>query len=65
MDTESILTLLLIFGLALGFGYWASTIAKRKGLSPGLFFAIGFFLGLIGIIIAAVVKPATPPAPPV
>ena len=45
-------------------GYIASRIAKKKDRSVGGFFALGFFLGIIGIIIAAVVSPGTPGPPP-
>ena len=33
------------------FGFWASSIGKKKGRSAGWCFVWGFFLGLIGLII--------------
>jgi hypothetical protein len=58
-----IVAFLVFIAIAAGFGYWASAIAKKKGLSAGGFFALGFFFGAIGVIVAAVVGPASPPAP--
>jgi len=48
--------------VALGFGYTAASIAESKGHSFGLFFLLGFFFPLIGVIVAAVVSPASPEA---
>ncbi|APE14144.1 hypothetical protein BOH72_01780 [Mycobacterium sp. WY10] len=45
-------------------GFIASTLAKKKNRSAGGFFALGFFLGVIGIVIAAVVSPGQPAPPP-
>lgn len=45
-------------------GWISSSIAKKKGRSAGAFFALGFFLGIIGIVVAAVVSPGQPPPPP-
>lgn len=39
------------------FGVWARAIAVSKGYSGG-FFWLGFFFLLIGVIIAAYLKPA-------
>jgi hypothetical protein len=44
--------------VALGFGYTAGSIAESKGHSFGLFFVLGFFFPLIGVIVAAVIGPA-------
>lgn len=44
-------------------GFVASMIAKKKNRSAGGFFALGFFLGIIGIIVAAVVAPGETPPP--
>ena len=38
-------------------GVWASNIGGKKGRSPGGCFALGFFLGFIGVIIAACLSP--------
>lgn len=50
----------LIIGLvvALVCGLISSTIAKNKGLPAAGYFFLGFLLGIIGIVIAAVVRPA-------
>jgi hypothetical protein len=56
--------IILVFLLIpLGCGYWASAIARKKDRSAGGFFALGFFLGVIGLIIAAVVSPGQPGPP--
>lgn len=47
--------------IAVGLGFWASSIAKKKNRSAGGFFALGLFLGVIGVIIAAVVSLGPPP----
>jgi hypothetical protein len=54
----------IVIAIPVLFGWWASAIAKKKGHSVGGYFALGFFLGVIGVIIAAVVSPAVPAAPP-
>jgi hypothetical protein len=54
------------------FGYWGGTIARRKGYSFGLGFAVGFFGGIIGIVVLYLIKPSRqsvgktqyPPYPP-
>lgn len=40
------------------FGYWGGRVAQGKGYSFGLGFAVGFFGGLIGIVILYIIKPA-------
>jgi len=45
-------------------GIIASNIAKKKNRSYGGFFVLGLFLGVIGIVIAALVAPGTPRPPP-
>lgn len=59
----AILFVIILIGIAMGYGSWASSIAKRKNRSPRGFFALGFFFGLIGVFIAAVMssKPGPPP----
>jgi len=49
--------------VALGFGYTAGSIAESKGHSFGLYFALGFFFPLIGVIVAAAIGPAAPETP--
>ena len=50
---------LLVWVLILvGFGLAGSSIWKKKGGSPGVGFALGFFLGLIGLLIAALATPS-------
>ena len=50
MDGSILITLVI----AILLGYWGSTIKKKKNRSEGAGWALGFFLGLIGIIICAV-----------
>jgi uncharacterized membrane protein YeaQ/YmgE (transglycosylase-associated protein family) len=54
--------------VALVCGMISASIAGKKGLSAGGYFFLGFILGVIGIIIAAVAQPAfrasPPPSPP-
>ena len=52
---------LAVIAIPVGLGFWASSIAKKKDRSAGRFFALGFVLGVIGIIIAAVVRPGPRP----
>lgn len=51
----------MIIGLVLCvlFGYFTAKIASKKGYSFGAFFALGFFLELIGLIIALVMPDKT------
>jgi uncharacterized membrane protein YeaQ/YmgE (transglycosylase-associated protein family) len=52
----------LIFGLIMGvvWGAVASGIMKKKGRSSGAGWALGFFLGLIGVIICACLSNKAP-----
>lgn len=61
----SSLSIVIFLPLVVGLicGAISSAIAGNKNRSVGGFFAAGFFLGIIGIIIAAVVSPGRPPAP--
>jgi hypothetical protein len=63
----SILVMIIVVAILIGFpvgcGFWAKTIAEKKHLNPGGYFALGFFLGLLGVIIASVASPG-PPGPP-
>jgi hypothetical protein len=56
---------ILLFWIAIPVicGFFSAAIAKKKNRSAGGFFALGFFLGIIGIIVAAVVSPGEPPPP--
>jgi|GEM_PF-2250213 uncharacterized membrane protein len=45
------LGLYLVFGCV--FGYVCTKLAERKGYSKAGFFALGFFLTVVGFIIAA------------
>ena len=50
--------LLILFGMliiGLLFGWGCARIASKKGYSYGGFFALGFFLPIIGLIIALVI----------
>jgi MFS family permease len=38
-------------------GWWMSKDATKRGKSGGLWFIIGFFLGLLGLIIWLVIRP--------
>ncbi|MBQ9732943.1 MAG: SHOCT domain-containing protein [Clostridia bacterium] len=55
---EGIFFIYLVVALAVCFAFGAitSNIAKKKGHSAGAYFAIGFFLGIIGLIIALVIE---------
>jgi hypothetical protein len=59
-----VLELLVVIGIPVGLGFWASSIATKKDRSAGGFFALGFFLPVIGVIIAAVVSPGQAGPPP-
>jgi uncharacterized membrane protein YeaQ/YmgE (transglycosylase-associated protein family) len=50
---EGLLLVSLFIGLIAG--AICAVIAQNKGRSPGGYFLLGFFLGLIGIIITAVI----------
>lgn len=52
----------LAFGLICGL--ISAAIAGRKNRNTGGFFALGFFLGLIGIVAAAIASPGSPATPP-
>lgn len=67
MDTSSLpstLVLLLIFfvGIPTLFGVLTMNIARKKGRSPGGWFALGFFFTVIGLLIAALINPVGPAA---
>ena len=42
---------LIFIVVAVLMGYWGSTIKKKKNRSEGAGWALGIFLGLIGIVI--------------
>jgi hypothetical protein len=56
---EGLLLFSLFFGLIAG-GITA-LIGQNKGRSAGAFFLLGFFLGIIGIIIGALIPSRRPP----
>jgi hypothetical protein len=64
MNTLSIWHLALFLAVPTGFGFWASSMAKKKDRSAGGFFALGFFLPLIGLLMAALISPGQPSTPP-
>lgn len=41
-------------------GFLSAAIAQHKGFSGGPFFLLGFFLGVIGLVITAAARPAPP-----
>lgn len=51
---DSYFIILLIFCLVCGFV--SANLGKKKGYSYGAFFALGFFLAIIGVVIALVVQ---------
>jgi hypothetical protein len=58
MDTSSLLLpLIIIVGLPILFGYLTMNVARKKGRSPGAWFALGFFFNVIGLLIAALMNP--------
>lgn len=46
--------------VAVVLGVISMNIWKNKGGSPAIGFVLGFFLGLIGLIIVALAKPSNP-----
>lgn len=46
----AIAILLAVAAVAAGIGFWAGTVAQKKGRGFGAFFALGFILGICGII---------------
>jgi hypothetical protein len=54
-----VIYLLLLVGVAVGCGFGARALMRSKGRSGAAGFCMGFFLGLVGVIVAAVL-PATP-----
>ncbi len=49
-----IVALLISLGITIGIGFIGRSIMVKKGRSGGAGFALGFFLGLLGLIICAV-----------
>lgn len=60
MDPNFIIVMIVICLIA---GAISATIAANKDRDSVGFFFLGFFLGVLGIIIAAVVSPGQPPPP--
>lgn len=46
--------------LAIILGTWAGAVAGRKGRSTQLWFILGFFLPIIGLVIIYILKPVEP-----
>lgn len=58
---ETVAPLLIALAVGAAFAVGTGKIAEGKGYSFGLFAAIGFFLGIFGLLVAAVLprkKPA-------
>ncbi|KAA0096135.1 hypothetical protein CIW49_21730 [Mycolicibacterium sp. P1-18] len=55
---------LLAFVLPFVFGLVSANIAKKKNRSEIGFLALGFFFGVIGLVVALVVSPGQPKPPP-
>jgi len=49
--------LLFLIGLTVACGFWAKSIMIGKGRSGSSGFWLGFFLGLVGVLIAALLSP--------
>jgi hypothetical protein len=64
MNTLSIGHLVLFLAIPTAFGFWASSMAKKKDRTAGGFFALGFFFPVIGLLIAALISPGQPGPPP-
>ncbi|MGW5075965.1 hypothetical protein [Rhodococcus sp. NPDC004095] len=67
--SDEALGALVVFGggailIGLICGAIASSIAGKKGLSRGGFWLLGFFFSVIGVIVALLVSPGEPAAPP-
>lgn len=54
-DDGSGFVILLQLAMGVLFGFICKGVYERKGRKPGWGFAIGFFLGLVGLIICALV----------
>jgi hypothetical protein len=54
---------LIAFAVSSAFGFLASIIAQKKNRSASGYFLLGFFLGLIDILAAALVSDGQPAAP--
>jgi len=51
MESNSSAFIILVLLAWCLFGYWGGRLARGKGYSFGLGFAVGFFGGIIGIIV--------------
>lgn len=65
-DGDQLLLVLLVVagGVGVVCGFICSSIAKSKNRDPVSYFMLGLFLGVIGLIIAVVMTPTEPHAPP-
>ena len=57
---ETLAPLLFAFAVVLAFTLGTGRIAERKGHSFALWAAIGFFLGIIGLVIALLIPRKSP-----
>jgi hypothetical protein len=57
LGPSELLVVLFVVALPLAFGWLTAHVAAGKGYSAGLFFVIGLFSGVVGLIIAAVIPP--------
>ncbi len=59
---EELLIVMVIFAVVvipgLLFGWWGAHVTTHKGRSGPLGFALGFFLGIIGVVLAYLVSPS-------
>lgn len=54
---ETIIALLFILGISIGFSWWCGTITREKGHGFSLGFILGLVLGMLGLIICLVMSP--------
>jgi uncharacterized iron-regulated membrane protein len=54
-----IISIVVWLGVALACAFISANMARKKGHSYGGFWALGFFTGIIGIIVAAVIEDKT------
>lgn len=57
-ETELVLLVIAWAGLWLVFAAWCGHIAARKGLSRAGYFLLGLLLGVLGLAIALIARPA-------
>jgi hypothetical protein len=57
---DAFIPVFVALAIAVGFTVGTGRLAERKGYSFALWAAIGFFTGVIGLVIAAVLPAKTP-----